>query len=61
MIKQMENNKPQIEEEIMDEGDMPHEFNKRIAYNEEKIRDLEDKVREQEEVMRAYRDKFSEF
>ena len=50
----MERNKPNIEEEIVEEGNIPNEFNKRIEYNAEKIRDLEEKVREQQEVIRAY-------
>lgn len=61
MIRQMEANKPHIEEEILSEGEMPHEYNKRIAYNDEKIRDLEEKIREQSEVMGAYQAKFEEF
>lgn len=48
MIREMEKNRPQIEEEIVEEGDIPVEFNKRINYNDEKIRDLHEKIREQE-------------
>ena len=37
---------------------MPEEFNKRIAYNDEKIRDLHGKINEQDEVISAYVTKF---
>ena len=33
MIRQMEQNRPALEEEIVEEGGIPHEFNKRIEYN----------------------------
>ena len=41
----MQDNRPEVEEEILDQRGMPMEFNKRIEYNQEKIRDLHDKIR----------------
>lgn len=53
--------KPVIQEEIVNENGIPDEFNKRIEFNDEKIKDLNNQISEQEEVMKAYQAKFAEF
>lgn len=33
MIRHLEQNKPQYQEEMVEEGEIPQEFNKRMEYN----------------------------
>lgn len=53
--------KPVFQEELINQAGMSEEVNKRIAFNDEKLRDLNEQVRQQEEVMKAYQLKFVEF